>query len=167
MFKGKTTLLVILVVTVGVGVAMAISMAGSAGVTAIATLFFMGFGAGWSVRGLIGARRRALAVRVPTVRPSVSSDMRRQSQRKERSRRPREKPAKSRPNAKRLTGEVKWFDESKGYGFLVPDSGEEDCFVHRSAVQGGKVLPEGKRVSFYIITDDRGRRAASDVEEIT
>ena len=95
MFKGKTTLLVILVVTVGVSVAMAISMAGSVGVTAIATLFFMGFGAGWSVRGLIGARRRALAVRVPTVRPSLSSEgRRRQSQRKERSRTPREKPAK-------------------------------------------------------------------------
>jgi CspA family cold shock protein len=65
-----------------------------------------------------------------------------------------------------LEGQVKWFDETKGFGFITPDDGQEDCFVHRSAVPGGKPLAEGGRVAFHIITDDKGRKAAAEVSRL-
>lgn len=63
----------------------------------------------------------------------------------------------------KVAGTVKWFSDKKGFGFITPESGDEDCFVHRSAVQGNGSLNEGSRVEFQIISDDKGRRAAANV----
>jgi CspA family cold shock protein len=65
------------------------------------------------------------------------------------------------------TGTVKWFNDSKGYGFIQPDDGGDDLFVHFSAVQGSgfKTLYEGNKVSFDEEDDPRGKgkRAANVV----
>ena len=62
-------------------------------------------------------------------------------------------------------GTVKFFDAGKGFGFIQPESGEKDVFVHVSAVQnaGMDTLSEGQRVSFEVVTE-RGKLAASDLE---
>jgi CspA family cold shock protein len=50
----------------------------------------------------------------------------------------------------RTTGTVKWFNDAKGFGFITPEGGQKDCFVHHSAIQGGgfRTLAEGERVEF-------------------
>ncbi len=78
----------------------------------------------------------------------------------------RNKGRRRRPERKRrtkTTGKVKWFDETKGFGFITLDDGEKDCFVHRSAIEGGNSLTEGKRVEFDVIKDERGRQTAANV----
>ncbi|MDH5644213.1 MAG: cold shock domain-containing protein [Gemmatimonadota bacterium] len=65
-----------------------------------------------------------------------------------------------------MEGEVKWFDDTKGWGFIVPDGGGEECFVHRTAVEGGRRLKEGDRVEFHIEKDERGRIAAGEVKKV-
>ena len=62
-------------------------------------------------------------------------------------------------------GTVKLFDAGKGPGFIQPESGEKDVFVHISAVQGAGMdtLSEGQRVSFEVITE-RGKLAASNLK---
>jgi CspA family cold shock protein len=59
------------------------------------------------------------------------------------------------------TGKVKWFNESKGYGFITPDEGGRDVFVHSSAIQGDgyKTLSEGQVVEFEIIQGEKGMQA--------
>jgi cold shock protein len=59
-------------------------------------------------------------------------------------------------------GTVKWFNAEKGYGFIAVEGGE-DVFVHFSAIQGDgfKTLEEGQRVSFEIVTGNRGAQAAN------
>ena len=49
----------------------------------------------------------------------------------------------------RTSGTVKWFNESKGFGFITPEGGQKDCFVHHSAIAGTgfKTLVEGERVA--------------------
>ena len=61
------------------------------------------------------------------------------------------------------TGTVKWFDEIKGYGFIQPDEGGKDVFVHISAVQqaGLASLAEGQKVSFEVENDRRSGKAAA------
>ncbi len=62
-------------------------------------------------------------------------------------------------------GTVKFFDAAKGFGFIQPESGEKDVFVHVSAVQnaGMDTLSEGQRVSFEVVTE-RGKLAASNLK---
>ena len=65
------------------------------------------------------------------------------------------------------TGTVKWFNETKGYGFIQPDNGGKDVFVHISAVEraGMRNLIEGQKVSYEILTDKRsGKDAAANLQ---
>lgn len=61
------------------------------------------------------------------------------------------------------TGLVKWFNNAKGWGFVVPEEGGEDIFVHFSAIQGTgyKTLIAGQQVSFDIINGERGLHASN------
>ncbi len=63
------------------------------------------------------------------------------------------------------TGTVKWFDPAKGFGFIQPESGEKDVFVHISAVQaaGMDTLSEGQRISYDVVTE-RGKQAAGNLQ---
>lgn len=62
------------------------------------------------------------------------------------------------------TGTVKWFNPEKGFGFIVPDEGGNDVFVHISAVEqaGMKTLNEGQKVSFEM-QENRGKQAAGNL----
>ena len=62
-----------------------------------------------------------------------------------------------------VTGTVKWFNESKGYGFITPDSGGDDLFAHFSAIQarGFKTLRENQKVSFDVTTGPKGKPATN------
>jgi CspA family cold shock protein len=59
------------------------------------------------------------------------------------------------------TGTVKWFNTTKGYGFITPDDGGKDVFVHITAVEqaGMGSLVEGQRIGFQVIPDRRGMKA--------
>ncbi len=61
-------------------------------------------------------------------------------------------------------GTVKWFNPGKGFGFIQPESGESDVFVHISAVEaaGMGTLTEGQRVSYEVVTE-RGKQAAGNL----
>jgi cold shock protein len=71
--------------------------------------------------------------------------------------------------ATRQRGEVKWFDDQKGYGFITPDVGRSDVFVHYSAIEGTerrKTLEKGQRVSFLVEASERnGKPQAIAVEK--
>lgn len=61
------------------------------------------------------------------------------------------------------TGIVKWFNNAKGYGFILPDEGKGDLFVHYSAIdmEGYKTLKSGQKVSFDIVKGDKGLHATN------
>jgi CspA family cold shock protein len=66
------------------------------------------------------------------------------------------------------TGTVKWFNDSKGFGFISLEDGSKDVFVHHSAIQGGdefKTLNEGDRVEFNVVAGEKGP-AAENVKKI-
>lgn len=60
---------------------------------------------------------------------------------------------------------VKWFNPVKGYGFIQPDDGDKDAFVHISAVEAAGLdgLREGQKVEFELVSDDRGRSSAENL----
>jgi CspA family cold shock protein len=62
------------------------------------------------------------------------------------------------------TGKVKWFNDQKGYGFIQPDDGTKDVFVHISAVQraGLQTLSENQAVSYEVTTDRRSGKMSAD-----
>ncbi|MDR1026685.1 MAG: cold-shock protein [Lactobacillus sp.] len=64
-----------------------------------------------------------------------------------------------------LNGTVKWFNTKKGYGFIQPDGGDKDVFVHITQLEslGLRRLNDGQRVS-YEIYDDKGRKAAGNIQ---
>lgn len=63
-------------------------------------------------------------------------------------------------------GTVKWFNTTKGYGFIAPDDGEKDVFVHISAVEkaGMTALQEGQRIQYELATD-KGKTFAANLQE--
>lgn len=65
----------------------------------------------------------------------------------------------------RTTGTVKWFNDTKGFGFITPEDGSKDCFVHHSAIQGNgfKTLAEGERVEFDVVQAQKGPAAENVV----
>jgi len=66
----------------------------------------------------------------------------------------------------RTTGTVKWFNDTKGFGFITPANGEKYCFVHHSAIQGHgfKSLAEGEAVEFDVVQGAKGPAAENVVK---
>ena len=64
-------------------------------------------------------------------------------------------------DSKVRTGTVKWFNATKGYGFITPDEGKEDVFVHQSQIRvsGYRELQEGQKVEFVLIPGNKGTQA--------
>jgi CspA family cold shock protein len=62
------------------------------------------------------------------------------------------------------TGTVKWYNSQRGFGFIHPDEGGEDAFVHVSAIEraGMSDLREGQKISFELVTDTRSGRMSAD-----
>jgi cold shock protein len=70
-------------------------------------------------------------------------------------------------NASMPQGTVKWFNPTKGYGFIAPDTGGKDVFVHISAVQkaGLRSLSEGQKIDFEVEQQQNGRTAAVNLSQ--
>ncbi len=65
----------------------------------------------------------------------------------------------------RTKGTVKWFNDQKGFGFITPEDGSKDCFVHHSAIQsqGFRSLDEGQKVEFDVVAGPKGPAAENVV----
>ncbi|MBM4184318.1 MAG: cold-shock protein [Gemmatimonadetes bacterium] len=65
----------------------------------------------------------------------------------------------------RTKGTVKWFNDDKGFGFITPEGGGKDCFVHHSAIkaEGFRTLTEGTRVEFDVVQGTKGPAAENVV----
>ena len=67
----------------------------------------------------------------------------------------------------RTVGTVKWFNDQKGFGFITPEGGSKDAFVHHSAIQGSgfKSLAEGEKVEFDLVQGQKGPAAQNVVKK--
>lgn len=65
----------------------------------------------------------------------------------------------------KVSGICKWFNDQKGFGFITPDDGSKDVFVHHTAIQGNgfKTLTENERVQFEVVQSEKGPKAANVV----
>lgn len=65
--------------------------------------------------------------------------------------------------SERMRGVVKWFSNEKGYGFITPENGSSDIFVHYTAIQdkGYRTLAEGTQVEFEVVEGPKGKQASS------
>ncbi len=70
--------------------------------------------------------------------------------------------------ADRQTGTVKWFNANKGFGFIEPEDGSKDAFVHISAVEraGLSGLQEGQKIEYELEEDQRGRVSAANLQVV-
>ncbi len=139
------------------------SIVESVGFGSVGLVFAVGLVAGVSLKTLFGSSAASRTKPAPgRVKPSSGAPAPKDRDRdRSRTGRRRQRSGSSKPVT--TTGAVKWFDETKGFGFITPDDGSKDCFVHRSAIKNGRSLPEGSRVEFQRVTDDKGREAAADV----
>lgn len=76
---------------------------------------------------------------------------------------PARSSGKNRKSNKMATGTVKWFNDSKGFGFLTQDNGQADVFCHHTAIQseGFRSLAEGQRVEFDVTKGPKGLQASN------
>ena len=72
------------------------------------------------------------------------------------------------PDGETRSGTVKWFNATKGFGFITPDQGSEDVFVHQSQIRvsGYRELHEGQKVEFVLIPGNKGKQAG-DVKPLS
>jgi CspA family cold shock protein len=79
----------------------------------------------------------------------------------------RRPPPRQKGDASMPKGTVKWFNPTKGYGFIAPDTGGKDVFVHISAVQkaGLRSLNEGQKIGFEVEQQQNGRAAAVNLSQ--
>jgi cold shock protein len=65
--------------------------------------------------------------------------------------------------SERIKGVVKWFSPEKGYGFITPENGTPDIFVHYTAIQGAgyRTLDEGAKVEFEVVEGPKGKQAST------
>ncbi len=135
------------------------------GFGSVGLVFAVGLVAGVSLKTLFGSsaasRPSPGRVKPSSSAPAPAPAPKDRDRDRGRTGRRRQRSGRSKPVT--TTGAVKWFDETKGFGFITPDDGSKDCFVHRSAIKTGRSLPEGSRVEFRMVTDDKGREAAADV----
>lgn len=78
-------------------------------------------------------------------------------------RRPRRRPSRPKTTGDRRTGTVRWFDNGRGYGFIKPDGGGDDFFVHKTQTPDRQGLQDGQRVSFVVGKGPKGRPQAQNV----
>ena len=66
------------------------------------------------------------------------------------------------------TGTVKWFNATKGFGFIQPDDGSKDVFVHISAVQGAGLatLNDGQKIQYEVVSGKDGKKSAANLKSV-
>ena len=162
MNKKQLLAAIALVAAVGLAFLTWASIVERVGVVSVGMVFAVGLVAGVSLKTLFESSTASRPKpALGRVKPTQSAPGDRDRDRGRTGRR-RQRSGRSK-QATTTVGEVKWFDETKGFGFITPDDGSRDCFVHRSAIKNGRSLSEGSRVEFRMVTDDKGREAAADV----